>query len=194
MSLASLISKITGIVCLRDRLPHPRGAITLELKGYSQVDDFSCGAVAGWTVVEAFDARRSFRKFYDDAAPHPKRGVSTPRLARALREHGLGVIQLRHRISFGRLRRAIDAGFPVVCCVDHDKRDGDQHWLVAYGYQSRPARVFVAGNGWLHLLGSSLVGEHVLSRRRFERMRVTGALVCHSYARDGAELGLPQTR
>jgi hypothetical protein len=78
--------------------------------------------------------------------------------------------------------------------VDHDKRDDTSHWLVAYGYQERPAKVFVAGNGWLHFLGFSLHGEHVLSRRRFERMRVTGALICCGQSRDGVRRGIAPRR
>lgn len=181
MSLANLISKITGVVCVPDRLAHPRGAVTLDLAGYSQVDEFSCGAVAGWMVVEAFDARRSFERFYERCGTTDAHGTSTARLARALRESGLGVQHAR-RVSFARLCRAIDDGCPVICAVDHDKRDHEQHWLVVYGYQARPARVFVAGNGWMHLLGKSLFGQHVIPRRRFERMHVTGALICRGTA------------
>ena len=194
MSIANLISRLTGVVCVPDRLAHPRDAVTLELSGYSQVDDFSCGAVAGWIVLEAFARRRSFRKFYDNCTPTQQQGTPTHRLARALRENGLGVQHLRHRISFPRLCRAIDEGFPVICCVDHDKRDDTSHWLVAYGYQERPARVFVAGNGWLHLLGRSLFGDHMLSRRRFERMRVNGALICWGQGRGGTKIGIAQSR
>ncbi len=192
MSFADLISKITGIVCVPDRLAHPRDAVTLDLTGYSQVDDFSCGAVAGWAVVEAFDARRSFRRFYERCGSATARGTTTPRLARALSESGVGVQHLRHRISFARLCRAIDEGFPVICGVDHDKRDDTAHWLVVYGYQARPARVLVAGNGWMHLFGKSLFGDHILSRRLFERMRITGALVCGGKGRAGKIHGLPK--
>ncbi|MEN9677412.1 MAG: hypothetical protein RIS76_3308 [Verrucomicrobiota bacterium] len=194
MSIANLISKVTGVVCVPDRLAHPRDAVTLDLSGYSQIDDFSCGAVAGWIVLEAFDRRRSFRKFYDCCSPKNPSGTSTPRLAHALCENGLGVQHLRHRISFARLCRAIDDGLPVICCVDHDKRDDHAHWLVVYGYQERPARVFVAGNGWLHLLGFSLMGEHVISRRRFERMRVTGALICWGQGRGSIRRGIAPRR
>ena len=194
MSIANLISKVTGVVCVPDRLAHPSDAVTLDLSGYSQIDDFSCGAVAGWIVLEAFDRRRSFRKFYDCCSPKNPGGTSTPRLAHALRENCRGVQLLRHRISFARLCRAIDDGFPVICCVDHDKRDDFSHWLVAYGYQQRPARVLVAGNGWLHLLGVSLMGEHVMSRRRFERMRVTGALICWGQSREGVRRGIAPRR
>ncbi len=192
MSLADLISKITGVICVPDRLAHPCGAVTLDFTGYSQVDDFSCGAVAGWAVVEAFDARRSFRRFYKNCAATPARGTSTPRLAQALSESGVGIKHLRHRISFARLCRAIDDGFPVICCVDHDKRDDTSHWLVVYGYQTRPARVFAAGNGWMHLFGASLFGEHILPRRLFERMRITGALICSGKGRAGKTRGLPR--
>lgn len=58
MSIANLISKVTGVVCVPDRLAHPGDAVTLDLAGYSQIDEFSCGAVAGWIVLEAFDRRR----------------------------------------------------------------------------------------------------------------------------------------
>ncbi len=178
MNLANLISKITGVVCVPDSLPRPRDAVTLELTGYSQVDDFSCGAVAGWIALRFLDKRRSFQKFYKTCDPHDERGLSTPQLARALRASAVEVQHLRHRISFARLCRAIDDGSPVICCVDHDKRDCTQHWVVVYGYRQRPAQVFVAGNGWLHIFGASLFGEHVISRRLFERMRVTGSLIC----------------
>ena len=190
MSLADLISKITGVICVPDRLAHPSGAVTLDLTGYSQVDDFSCGAVAGWAVVEAFDARRGFRRFYERCGSTLARGTSTPRLARALSESGVGVKHLRHRISFARLCRAIDDGFPVICSVDHDKRDDSAHWLVIYGYQTRPARLFAAGNGWMYLFGASLFGEHVIPRRMFERMRLTGALICWGKGGAGKIRGL----
>jgi hypothetical protein len=52
-----------------------------------QVDGFSCGVVAGWTVIKSIypnRVRQDFVDFYQACNPDVVRGTSTTRLVRAL--------------------------------------------------------------------------------------------------------------
>jgi hypothetical protein len=174
-----LVHATTGERKMRDLVPHPKGATTLDIAAFSQIDYHSCGAVAGWCVVRSFDRRRTnFDRFYEACTTSEKHGTRTTPLIRALKAHGVGVSHIRREPSFEQLCGWIDEGFPVICVTDPDRRDRTEHWMVVYGYQRRPAQVLTAGNGWMHIFGVTLRGEHKVARRRLERQLEGEALVC----------------
>jgi hypothetical protein len=194
--LSYLAHVATGKHLTPDRLPHPKSATTLALHGFSQLDDYSCGVVAGWSVVHSFYPHKSVQRFYDLSRVSPQQGVTMANLVRALRVSGVG-ISYRRVVTFERLRSWINRGYPVICFVRHKHAEGGRydgaggkrsvgskrsaggdlegHWLVVYGYRERPVReVFVAGNGWLPIFD----GGHQLPWATFKRMYQHHALVC----------------
>lgn len=174
------VNFVTGIRMLPDPLPHPSDAVTLNMKGFSQLDNVSCGVVAGWCVVHSFDPRRSFDKFLDLCEVSSKIGVTMASLTRALRGSGVDV-DYRRSVTWDRLREWVDSGYPIICNVQQDPDDNSRHWFVIYGYRghhSRTREVLVAGNGWLSVLGFSVEGRHRLPWGEFERMFCSHALVC----------------
>src|SRR6266436_5702016 len=52
-----------------------KDAVLLDVPSYSQTDDYSCGAIAAWSIVETFRPRANFEKFYDLVQPEPGAGV-----------------------------------------------------------------------------------------------------------------------
>lgn len=168
-----------------DPLPHPSSSVTLSLHGFSQLDDYSCGAVAGWCVVHSFDSHRSFNKFYKACQVTTKQGVTMVNLMRALCGSGVDV-EYRRQVTFDRICAWVDAGHPVICNVQHERGEDARHWLVVYGYRQTPPTVLVAGNGWLSALGVSVEGHHHLRWGEFKRMFKANAIVCR---RAGAASG-----
>jgi hypothetical protein len=92
--LGFLLHRITSAHKVPDLLPHPEGATTHALRGFTQLDAYSCSAVAGWCVVWSFDRRRSFERFFRicETSPH---GTGIAPLIRALEAHRISVKQQR---------------------------------------------------------------------------------------------------
>ena len=130
---------------LRDDYINEESEIKLAVPFFCQTDWYSCGAVAGWSVVKYFHPEAKFRAFYQDANPLPLHGTSEGKLVRALRRHGVGV-SIRRHLRFADLCAAIEDGCPVVTNIGHQYEDGD-HWVLIYGTGRKPQRVFV-GN-WI---------------------------------------------
>jgi hypothetical protein len=151
-----------------DRLPHPdpKHGQSLDIPGYVQLDFFSCGAIAGWMVVEAIWPRSRFKDFYEACAPDPEYGLETEKLQRALRTARIGT-ELSDMLNFAAIKRNIDAGFPMIVCIDKPTEDDAAHWVVLYGYEEIPTtrgqkdrHVYLAGNDWRGL------GIQDLTRRK----------------------------
>lgn len=118
------------------------GESKLLMPSYCQTDWYSCGPIAAWSVLETFHPDADFATFYHDCRPLPTEGTSEGKLVKALRKHGIG-ISVRHDLTFEKIARAIESGFPIITGVGHDYEDGD-HWVVIYGVSRKPKRVFVS--------------------------------------------------
>lgn len=106
--------------------------------------------------------RMSFARIYGAVGPLQDYGASTAQVVRALRSCGLQVSQ-RRNLRFADIRNAIGVGRPVMLVIHNPGSECD-HWVTAYGYGTRPDRVFLANNG-LPWFDSNRV-----SRSRFERL------------------------
>ena len=118
------------------------GETKLAVPFYCQTDWYSCGAIAGWSVVETFHPKADFARFYRDCNPSPTEGMGETRLIRALRKHGVGV-GIRRDFDFDSIAEAIESGYPIIAGVGHEFSDGD-HWIIIYGVGYHPKRVFLA--------------------------------------------------
>jgi len=157
--------------------PDPEEGASLELTGYSQMHSYTCGAVAGWMVVKAIWPRRSAQKFYQTIAPDPELGTSTRRLIATLKLARVGVE--RTKPKFRHIVEAIDAGFPLIACIDRPNT-GYQHWVVIYGYGRQPKTVYLAGNRWEWQRG---LKPNILSFVEFESLCMEKLLVCFGLSR-----------
>jgi hypothetical protein len=148
-----ILDQTTRKRLMPDPLRHPLDlhTQTLDLPGYKQMDAYSCGFVAGAMVLRCFHPRRSLRRFFDLCRPHYDTGISTTALITALRASGVGV-SYRKNLTFGKLARALDAGYPVITVV-HTPMPNVDHWVVIYGYGRQPNRLFIAGDG-LRVIGA----------------------------------------
>ena len=124
---------------------HDESEIKLAVPFFCQTDWYSCGAVAGWSVLKYFHSGASFDAFYKDVHPLPLVGTSEGKLVRALRRHGV-TVSIRHRLRFEDLHAAIESGRPVIVGIGHEFEGGD-HWIVVYGIRRRLRRVHVCN--WL---------------------------------------------
>lgn len=181
MSLATIrnwISDKTGYAYTGDRLPRKvtqdNETITLDVPGYRQVEDFTCGFTAGLMIVHTFDKSYSADAFYDLVGSDPEWGVSTSKLVKALKRAGVGTEE-RERLTFAGVKRAIKSGYPLIASVQRprDKKAGDdqEHWIVIYGYG--PGRVYVANTGFPYL-GNSKKWDWT----KFQEYFTGTALIC----------------
>ena len=172
----NIFAAATGIVVVSDRLPRPRDPLresVLELRGYRQVEDFSCGFAAALMVLDYLDAAPSIDRLYELVDPHPKWGTSTRRLATALRHCRIRV-SIRDELDFDAITKAIAAQRPVITCVAA-ANGNDSHWAIVYGFGIRPRRLYIGGVGLPHLNAGKVVPW-----RRFRSMwtPVGNGLIC----------------
>src|ERR1044071_1655927 len=158
------ISETTGIWAIPELLPMASNdnEVTLNVPGYCQVNTYACGAVAGLMVLKTFRPKASTDAFYRRVNPHPEPGCGTGKLIRALRRSGLGVSD-RDDLTFHRLCREIDEGFPVIVVIENPLFESS-HWIVIYGYGRKPDRVFLATNGF------PILNRKIVPRKDFERI------------------------
>ena len=114
----------------------------LAVPFYCQTDWYSCGAIAGWAIVEYFHPKADFDRFYGDCNPHPEEGMGETRLIHALRRHGIGV-GVRGDLDFDSITESIESGYPIIACIGHEFGGGD-HWIIIYGVGHKPKRLFLA--------------------------------------------------
>lgn len=126
----------------------PDGVIKIDAPSLEQNDDYSCGAV----LLEAF--ARHFDVAPDDNDVNVREwfkrklgttrsgGTPPPRMEMLARDLGLHP-EIRHPMSDDELRESLDAGRPVVCCLqawgtpaEYD-RDESGHYVGAIGYDER---------------------------------------------------------
>ena len=127
-------------------LPKPGEGRCLEVGHYHQLDQYSCGAIAGWNLVCAFHRDVAWEEFYALCAPDEKWGTPTERLKSALKAFGVGLKTASLR-RFHSVRKHIDAGWPLLVVIDCPGSK-DEHWCVVYGYEDSPAGrfVYITGN------------------------------------------------
>jgi hypothetical protein len=167
------LSAATGIVVVHANLPYADGEdeVTLDVPGYRQTDSFGCGFAAGLMVLHTFKPRASLDRFYTSVAPNQREGSTPARIIRALGERGISA-HPRYDLGFAQIKRAIDAGKPIITLVTSTKAN-TEHWVVVYGYGLRPNRVFVAGHGLRAGTGARRWAQY-----RRESARAGYGLVC----------------
>jgi hypothetical protein len=135
----------TGLKAVPALLPlcTDKDAVLLDVPSYSQTDDYSCGAIAAWSIVETFRPRADFWKFYQLVQPEPGVGVGPRRVLAALKKFGIGT-HVRSKMDWKAIRVTIDEGFPML--IGNGKEDSDvqgDHWSTLYGYGTHYRRVFL---------------------------------------------------
>jgi hypothetical protein len=164
-------------------------AVCLEMQPAMQMDFFSCGTIAGWSVLKALYPSRTEKdrvRFYKRCDPCPKTGTSTERLVRALEMAQVKVTVKQDNLLFATIRRALLNGHPLIVCLDCPGTD-EAHWTVVYGCCSssrgrhRDERVVLLNNRkfWQ---GAEM---EVMPYRRFRELQIRETLVCSTLTGDG---------
>ena len=160
------LARKLGLRVIPDLLPErTRGnEFKLPVRGYSQLDSYSCGVAAGWSVLRYFKPGAIFREFDEACAPSPRTGTSTRKLAAALRRHDLRVFPLRD-LDFEAITAFLESGFPLLTTIrDPEWEKNTHHWVVIYGFGWRPRR--------MHFVGRAIPGftKRGLSWRKFKSL------------------------
>jgi len=143
--ITKLFSRVLGRKAIRTwAAPASRpGDVTLPVVNYKQLDDYSCAAVAGFSVVKTFHPGADFREFYDSIDPDPESGASDWRLVRSLRKFGIKCGWLDEIPSFKYIRACIDGKALILAGIHLG--DDVHHWVTIYGYGINPGKsVFLA--------------------------------------------------
>jgi hypothetical protein len=137
--------------------------VKLEVPGYRQLDEFSCGPVAAWSIIETFHPGSiAFGNFYLDCKMDED-GSNEYQIIDALRKHGVGV-GIRDELDFEDVVKTIDRGFPILGSVTHPGYA--DHWLVIYGYGLNPERLFTCN----HPRSSGLHGREEMKWKSWLRL------------------------
>jgi hypothetical protein len=128
------------------------GETKLLVPGYRQLNGHACGPVSVYSVIKSFHPRASYQKVYEDCNPSGDEGTGPTQMIRALRRNGVGVSE-RWGLMFKDIAEAIELGFPIIV-GKRIQNSNSGHWVVIYGYGSKPNRVFTCGQpNALALLG-----------------------------------------
>jgi hypothetical protein len=165
-------------------LPHPskEHGESLDIRGYAQLDGYSCGAIAGWTILSSIHPDSSWEEFYARCSPSAEIGVYDAALLKALRAFGIGVRTKQGGMTFEAIKKAIESGFPILTSVKRLQPD-TAHWIVVYGYSEtnkpRSQMVYVAGNNFMGLHTEKLGGHNPLPYREFAKLsKAYNSYVC----------------
>lgn len=163
-----------GIEFINEILTEARNKddVVLDIPGYRQTKSYTCGFVSGLMVLRTFQSNASWKKFYDTCEMHPDWGMSTRKVANALRKWGLKV-GWRQGMNFGEIAEAIESGKPILTAV---RRHGEvQHWVVLYGVNRKKKQVFIAGEKFWFSPASTVLHWNELKK---QVPRGTDFLVC----------------
>lgn len=116
--------------------------ICIEIPGYRQTKSYTCGYVSGLMVLHAFDKKACGETFYEHCDAHHEWGMSTKKVATALRKSGIGV-RIRQGLHFDEIADFISEGQPIITSIRRHKEI--QHWVVIYGVNRKTKEVFIAG-------------------------------------------------
>lgn len=161
-------------------LPHPstQEGESLDIPGFSQLDSYSCGAVAGWMVLKALQPDASFKDFYLLCSPTPEDGLGDRALLKALRASGVGISTKPGGMTFEGIKKAIGNGFPIITIVDRPGTE-NAHWVVIYGYRQKPKLVYLAGNNFLGIHSKQIGGPNPVPFQEYSRLsKGFSAYVC----------------
>lgn len=161
------VPRALGFRIMPDLLPERtrRNEFKLPMRGYSQLDSYSCGLAAGWSVLRYFKRGAIFRAFDEACAPSPRTGTSTRKLAAALRHHDLRIFPLRD-LDFKAITAFLESGFPILTTIREPHWEKDQHhWAVIYGFGWRPRRMHFVGR-----VGVPGFTKRELSWRKFKSL------------------------
>lgn len=129
---------------MREFLTRPRSEddVCIEIPGYRQTKSYTCGYVSGMMVLHTFDPEACGEEFYTLCRAHDEWGMSTRKLATALRKKGIRV-SIRKKFTLDEIADCIEAGMPIITSI---KRVNEiQHWIVIYGVNRKTRELFVAG-------------------------------------------------
>jgi hypothetical protein len=141
---SDMLCEKLGIHFIAEHLTRARNKddIVIDVPGYRQTKSYTCGFVSGLMVVRTFFPNASHKKFHDICEMHPEWGMSTRKVANALRKSGIGV-RVRPGLTFHEIAEFIERGEPMMTAV---KRHKDiQHWVVIYGVNRKRKELFIAG-------------------------------------------------
>jgi len=152
--------------------PDPNEGESLDIRGYTQLDTYSCGAVAGWTILRALYPKSSWKDFYAKCPPSPEDGLDDMPLLKALRSFGIGVGTKGDGLTFEAIKKAIGSGYPILTVLSRGRDLA--HWVVIYGYSEtkkpKSQLVYVAGNNFMGLRTKNLGGPNALPYREYAKL------------------------
>jgi hypothetical protein len=156
--------------------PRNKNDLVLRVPGYRQTKSYTCGFVSSLMVLHFFDRKQSAEKFYKLCNPHFDWGMSTRKVASALRRSKIKV-GIKKLMLFEDIANSIEHGHPIITSIKRE--DVIQHWVVIYGVNRKTKEVFVAGDKFWFSLASTRVDW-----KSFRRRIASGAdfLVCRPKA------------
>jgi hypothetical protein len=167
---------IQTIAYVGPEAPLKKDGVCLDLPLYRQVDSFSCGPVAGWTVIKGIYPEANIRNkkaFFKLCRPNPVFGTTTNKLVSALKKTGVGLLVKKNKLSFLEIKKQLNLGFPIIACIQFEGH-AEAHWTVVYGYSKN--NVYLANNAYS--LNPGAKKATIMSYRRFSKIQCCEYLIC----------------
>ena len=152
----------------------------LDIKGFLQLDGHSCGAIAGWTIIDAIHPGKfDFSSYYTSFGESIINGLDDGQVLKSFRNFKVGYRKIPGTCTFEKIKNAISRGFPILSVISMPGRDAD-HWIVIYGYDVDPKNgeeIYLAGSNGL--LGKMFGLSNPLDfKRGHKRLQVYEQYVC----------------
>lgn len=105
----------------------------IDIIGWHQTDDYSCGYAASVTLLKHFGIRFTNYELWNELAPCPDNGITTAAVLKALRIRGLVVS--RKLLTAKTLKEAYAANLPTLTRARLDFQSTyEEHWMIAAAF------------------------------------------------------------
>lgn len=152
MEISTFTNPFTDKLCTKMKLEYFREFLSrarssddtvLNIPGYRQTKSYTCGFVSGLMVLHYLQLKIPAQSFYSVCEAHDDWGMSTKKVATALRQFDVAV-SIKKYLNFDEIASSIEEGKPIITSI---KRHGQiQHWIVIYGVNRKTKEVFIAGD------------------------------------------------
>jgi ABC-type bacteriocin/lantibiotic exporter with double-glycine peptidase domain len=123
------------------QLSHYEDDVIIVVPSHLQMDSFSCGPIAVWSLVKTFHGTRYSLDQVCKACDYDQDGMDQYAIRQALKKLHIGC-SFRNNLTFERIGRIIDQGFPIIAGIGRDWEH--EHWAVIYAYGKNPNRLSLA--------------------------------------------------
>lgn len=150
-------------------------AVFNSVKQQFQLNGYSCGVIAAWSVIKALRPKSSvqFASVYKKCKPDPKSGLPDEALIRTLRHYKLKV-ETAPDFTLKLIHDAFRNNKVVIACIKR-RKESACHWVTICGYSK--THIYV-NNNYMGLFTSNSHAKPKIPIATFKKLVVDALLIC----------------